>query len=160
MILSSGGDNLNWIDFNILCIGARKPKIYENNLYTIDVMNTNPDKAYKCYINHWDVINRIQGIWYELWTVNNKDDFIINSNWKIDMDLYGYQLFIDKKERPFFQDIFNFYIANSPIKKIIVLFRHQGYESGYIENNMSVNVFLDKFVNKEIYGNIAYILSN
>lgn len=161
MSLLKGGENLNWIDFNILCIGARKPKIYDNNLYAIEVMNNDPNKAYKCYIKNWDVVNHIQGIWYELWSVNDKNDFLINSTWELKNgnELYGYQLFIEKEDKQVLSDIFNFYIKNSPIKKIIVLFRHQGYESGYIENNMSMNIFINKLINKEIYGNIAYILS-
>ena len=159
MILLKEDEVLNWIDFNILCIGAQKAKIFANNLYSVEVMNNNPNKAHKCYIEHWDVINRIQGIWYELWTLNDKDDFIINSTWKLDSDVYGYQLYIDREVKPILQDILNFYIANSPIEKIIVLLRHQGYETGYIENNMPVNTFLDKLINKEIYGNVAYILS-
>lgn len=153
---------MNWIDFNIICIGARQPKIYTNDLYSIEAMNKNPNKAHKCYVDNWDLVNRIQGIWYELWSINDINSFIINSTWKLHNgnNLYGYQLFIEKKYKDKFLNIFNFYIANSPIRKIIVLFRHQGYESGYIENNMAVGDFLDKLINKEIYANIAYIIGD
>lgn len=151
---------MNWIDVNIICIGAKKPKIYKNDLYTIEVMNCNPNKSHKCYFENWDILNRIQGIWYELWTINNKDDFLINSTWKKNdkNDRCGYQLFVDHSALPFFENVFRFYINQSPIKKIIVLFRHQGNEYGYIENSMHMSDFLNRFVNKQIYGNIAYIL--
>lgn len=149
---------MNWVDFNILCVGERKPIIYKNDIYSVEVMNNNPNKAIKCYTENWSVVNRIQGIWYEFWTMNEKYDFIVNSTWKKICDLYGYQLFIDRKFQTFFTDIFNFYIDKSPVRKIIVLFRHQGYETGYIQNNMPANIFTEKLVNKGIYGNIAYIL--
>lgn len=152
---------MNWIDFNILCIGEKKPEVYKNSIYSIEVMNRRPNKSCKCYKNYWDVVNHINGIWYELWTTNKEYDFLIDSTWALGSanNLFGYQLFIDEKNRKILYDILNFYLENSPIKKIIVLFRHQGYESGYIENDLPINSFIDKLINKEIYGNIAYIVS-
>ena len=151
---------MNWIDFNIICVGAYKPKILKNEFYLIEAMNTSCYKAIKCYVENWDILNRIQGIWYELWSKTKEYDDIIKSTWQIKAENNGgYQLFIDEKDKPLLMNLFNFYVDVSPIKKIIVLFRHQGYETEKIESCMPINVFLDKLINKGIYGNIAYILS-
>ncbi|MBO5327705.1 MAG: hypothetical protein J6B04_00865 [Clostridia bacterium] len=157
---------MNWIDFNIICVGARKAKIFINEAYSIDVMNRDSNKAVKCYVENWDILNRVQGIWYELWSLNQKYDNIIKSTWCLNNicddkeNLHGYQLYIEENDKQLVFDILNFYINCSPIKKIIVLFRHQGYETESIKNAMSVNDFLGKLINKEIYGNVGYILSN
>ena len=157
---------MNWIDFNILCVGQLHSAIYENEIYNIEVMNHYPNKSIKCYIECWDIVNRIQGIWYELWSSDEKYDYIINSTWELNKDkeklnsACGYRLFIEDDYRQLFLDLFGFYARQSPVNKIIVLFRHQGHESERIENCMSVKTFVDKLVNKDIYGNIAYILSN
>lgn len=152
---------MNWIDFNILCVGAKKVALYENEVFLVEAMNNNPNKTCKCYVRNWDVVNHIQGIWYELWTINDENDFIINSTWQLDHGnkSYGYQLFIEKENENVFSKILNYYIKKSPIKKIIVLFRHQGYETGIIKNTMPVSEFIDKLIRKDIYGNVAYILS-
>lgn len=149
---------MNWIDFNILCVGAGKPAIYRSNIFSVEVVNEDPDTAIKCYIENWDVVNRIQGIWYEFWTKNEDYDFLVDSTWERESDLYGYRLFIDRKFEKLFANIFKYYVHKSPVRKIIVLFRHQGFETGYIQNYMSVDTFMEKFINKEIFGNIAYIL--
>ena len=155
---------MNWIDFNIICVGARKPMIYNNAIYMIDIMNKNCNKSVKCYIENWDIINRIQGIWYELWSSENQYDDIIKTTWKLqnacDEDIHGYQLYIDETDRRLLYEVFDFYVQLSPIKKIIVLFRHQGYEMESLKSCMTIKAFLDKLINKEIYGNIAYIISN
>lgn len=157
---------MNWIDFNIICVGARKPKVHKNEAYTIEIMNRNCNKAVKCYATDWDILNRVQGIWYELWSVDRKYDDIIKSTWQVlstdnkDGVIHGYQLYIEDKYRQLLFDIFSYYISCSPIKKIIVLFRHQGYENESIKACMMVNDFLDHLIKKEIYGNIAYILCN
>ena len=155
---------MNWIDFNIICVGARVPRIYNNQAYTIDVMNNNCNKPIKCYVRNWDVLNRIQGIWYELWSAEEKYDEIIKSTWHLEKSasgetMQGYQLYIDEDYAQLLSDILKFYINNSPIKKIIVLFRHQGYEFEQIYKSMSVQEFLFKLLNKEIFGNVAYLVT-
>lgn len=157
---------MNWIDFNILCVGQLHSAIYKNDIYNIEVMNHDPNKSIKCYVECWDIVNRIQGIWYELWSSEKKYDYIINSTWKLNNykeelnGECGYQLFMDIDYRQFLFYLLNFYVKQSPVNRIIVLFRHQGHESEIIENCMSVKTFVDKLINKEIYGNIAYILRN
>ena len=79
---------MNWIDFNILCIGQLHPKIFKNDVYNIEVMNHDPNKSIKCYIECWDIVNRIQGIWYELWSSEEKYDYIINSTWELNNDIH------------------------------------------------------------------------
>ena len=156
---------MNWVDFNIICVGAYSPKIFKNSVYDIEAMNGDSRKTIKCYIEGWDILNRIQGIWYELWSSDKKYDYLINSTWELqdvkkseDNISHGYQLFIDKTCKDILYDILYFYINASPIKKIIVLFRHQGHESDNLHSYLSLDCFLEKLIKKEIYGNVAYII--
>lgn len=118
---------MNWIDFNILCVGQLHSAIYENEIYNIEAMNHDPNKSIKCYIECWDIVNRIQGIWYELWSSDEKYDYIINSTWELNKDkeklnsACGYRLFIEDDYRQLFLDLFGFYAKQSPVNKIIVL---------------------------------------
>lgn len=159
---------MNWIDFNIICIGEKKPKIIENEVFSIDIMNRNYNKAVKCYIEKWDILNRIQGIWYELWSKEEKYDYIIKSTWEspIPENLngnetnvpHGYPLFIEESDSKIFSNIIEFYIHSSPIKKVIVLFRHQGYENERFYEPLKLKNFISLFIGKKIYGNVAYII--
>lgn len=157
---------MNWIDFNIICVGEKIPKILKNDYFSTDVMNHNCNKSKKCYINQWDVLNRVQGIWYEFWSKDKKYDFLIKSDWESPESLnddelfleHGYQLYVDEDKCNIIGDLVRFYIKQSPIKQVIVLFRHQGHESERFHNKLSVEEFLSRLVNKRIYGNIAYII--
>ena len=157
---------MNWIDFNIICIGEKKPKILENDYFSTDVMNHNCNKVQKCYIEQWDILNRIQGIWYEFWSKNEKYDFLINSDWISpetisDRELsfeHGYRLYVESDDCRIISDLIRFYIKQSPIKQIIVLFRHQGHEKERFHNRLSIEEFLSMLVSKKIYGNVAYIV--
>lgn len=159
---------MNWIDFNIICIGEKKPKIFENEIFSVDIMNQNYNKAVKCYIEKWDILNRIQGIWYELWSKDEKYDYFIKSTWEkpilanneenITNAPHGYPLYIEKSDSVILGDIIKFYIHHSPIKQVIVLFRHQGYEKERIHEALTLDEFLSRFIEKSIYGNIAYII--
>ena len=107
---------MNWIDFNILCVGQLHSAIYKNDFYNIEVMNHDPNKSIKCYVECWDIVNRIQGIWYELWSSEKKYDYIINSTWKLNNykeelnGACGYQLFMDIDYRQFLFHLLNFYL--------------------------------------------------
>ena len=157
---------MNWIDFNIICIGEKKPKVLENDYFSTDVMNHNYNKSQKCYIEQWDILNRIQGIWYEFWSKNEKYDFLINSDWNSpetisDRELsfeHGYRLYVKSDDCKIISDLIRFYIKQSPIKQIIVLFRHQGHEKERFHNRLSIEEFLSMLVSKKIYGNVAYIV--
>lgn len=155
---------MNWIDINIICVGEHRPKIYKNDVFSIDIMNKNCNKTVKCYVKNWDILNRVQGIWYELWSNKGEHDDIIKSTWELknnkgDKNSGGYQLYIDEANKHLLSDILNFYIECSPIKKVVFLLRHQGYEKENIQNDMPIKEFLNMFVNKKVYGNVAYILS-
>ena len=157
---------MNWIDFNILCIGEKSPKKLKNDFYSTEVMNRNCNKSKKCYVDEWDLLNHIQGIWYEFWSKNEKYDFLINSDWKkpetvSDNDFlgeHGYRLFLEPTNYNIIENLIKFYVEQSPIKQIIVLFRHQGYEKERFHNKLSIKEFLHRFINGEIYGNVAYIV--
>lgn len=150
---------MNWIDFNILSVGSKKPAVYNNEFFDIDIMNYNANKSVKCYVEHWDILNHIKGIWYELWCKHTEDDFIINSTWEVPNEKMGYRLYIDDKYKKIIENILIFYIDNSPIKKIIILFRHQGHEYEQITSTISLSDFMNKLLNKDIYGNVAYVLT-
>ena len=87
---------MNWIDFNILCVGQLHSAIYKNDIYNIEVMNHDPNKSIKCYVECWDIVNRIQGIWYELWSSDEKYDYIINSTWELNKDKEKSIIFVKK----------------------------------------------------------------
>lgn len=36
---------MNWIDFNILCIGEKKPKICKSEVFSTEIMNKNRTAA-------------------------------------------------------------------------------------------------------------------
>ena len=157
---------MNWIDFNIICVGEKTPKILKDDYFSTAIMNHNRNKSQKCYISEWDILNRIQGIWYEFWSKNEKYDFLINSDWEnpemiSDDELlldHGYKLFVNSDECNIIENFIRFYIKQSPIRQIIVLFRHQGHERERFHNKISIKEFLSMLVNKKIYGNVAYII--
>ncbi len=151
---------MNWIDFNILCIGEKKPKICKSEVFSTEIMNKNHNSSRKCYVENWDILNHIQGIRYALWTKEEKFDFIVNSTWETERENGGgYQLFVEKENINIFFDILHFYIFHSPVRKIIVLFRHQGEERERISETPELNVFLEKLSSGEIYGNMAYCVT-
>ena len=157
---------MNWIDFNIICVGAKAPKKIKNDFYSTQIMNRNCNKSQKCYIYEWELLNRVQGIWYEFWTKNEKYDFLINSDWGNPETVYdselalehGYRLFLNSEDCAIIKDLIRFYVECSPIKQIIVLFRHQGHEKERFHNKLSAEDFLNRFINGSIYGNVAYIV--
>ncbi len=157
---------MNWIDFNIICVGEKRPKTFKNDYFSTQIMNRNCNKSQKCYIEKWDILNRIQGIWYEFWSKDEEYDFLINSDWKIDESSkcdesplgHGYRLYVDFGDCGIIGELLKFYVNQSPIKQIIVLFRHQGHECERFHNRLSVEEFLSMLVNKDIYGNVAYIV--
>ncbi len=157
---------MNWVDFNIICVGEKTPEISENEYYSTEVMNRNCNKSQKCYVENWDILNRIQGIWYEFWSKDEKYDFLVNSDWENperieDAELsfaHGYRLYVEPDNRDIIGDLIAFYIERSPVGQIIVLFRHQGHESERFHNKMSSEEFLANLVDKKIYGNVAYIV--
>lgn len=84
----------------------------------------------------------------------------MNSTWKTERENGGgYQLFVEKENINIFLDILHFYIFHSPVRKIVVLFRHQGEERERISETPELNVFLEKLSSGEIYGNMAYCVT-
>lgn len=157
---------MNWIDFNIICVGEKIPKILKNDVYSTEVMNRNYNKSQKCYVDEWELLNRIQGIWYEFWSKSERYDFLINSEWEspelvddneLSLD-HGYRLYLNLDGGNIIEELIRFYVKQSPIKQVIVLFRHQGYEKERFYNKLSVEEFLSMFDKRKIYGNIAYIV--
>lgn len=160
---------MDWIDFNIICIGQCIPKRWKSELFLIDLMNLNPNKTHKCYSSVWDIMNHIKGIWYEIWS-KDKDADLFDSTYEMSP---CYELPIGQPEaaphgwpivcqvpRSEMEDILRFYINHSPVRKIIVLLRHQGYEKERYHGLISLNEFLERLYANNIYGNVAYFISD
>lgn len=157
---------MNWIDFNILCIGEKIPEIVQQDKFIVEVMNKNPNKLCKCYIDCWHVISSMKGIWYEFWIEEEflTSNYFIQDKYKVveneNQAAHGYPLKIKKSLLPVFKEIINFYLMKSPIHSIIVLFRHQGYEKERIHNAIDLNNFIYKLKLGKIFGNVAYIVKD
>lgn len=160
---------MDWIDFNIVCIGQRIARRWKSKRFLIDIMNLNPNKSRKCYRSIWDAMNHIKGIWYEIWS-ENQDINLFDSTYEMpscyelpeghpDAAPHGWPI-VCQIPRAEIEGILKFYIRHSPIRKIIVLFRHQGYERERFNGSISLDKFLERLYEKDIYGNIAYVISD
>ena len=160
---------MDWVDFNIVCIGQHIARRWKSKRFLIDIMNLNPNKSRKCYRSIWDAMNRIKGIWYEVWSAD-QDVNLFDSTYEMspcyelpegqpDAAPHGWPI-VCLVSRAEMEGILKFYIQNSPIHKIIVLFRHQGYEKERFNGSIYLDKFLERLYANDIYGNIAYVISD
>lgn len=146
-------------DFNIFCLNQKKKKIFTDTLINID--SVEGKNISKFYGEKWTVLSAFNGYAYSIYPTNENKEYEYTKGFfdlKIKNGLkYVLLENLDKKR---ISKIIEFYLQQSPIKKICILIRLDWQNDNKIIGTINKDVFLLNLEREHILFNTAYIITN
>lgn len=148
-------------DLNILCIGQKMQTIAPTQGINIEANDRNTIKYSPIYVDSWQVLQRITGMWYSIEPAARD-----GKPWNPDTEFFD--LSVEKPRRLMVVSndrsndivgrLIDYYLKASPIKTIAVLLRLQDDGDDVFHGIISKQMFMRKFANGEIMYNVAYLI--
>lgn len=148
-------------DLNILCIGQKMQTIAPAQGINVEANDRNTIKYSPIYVDSWQVLQRIKGIWYSIEPAARDD-----KPWNPDTEFFD--LSVEKPRRLMVVSndrsndivgrLIDYYLKASPIKTIAVLMRLQDDGDDVFHGIISRQMFMRKFAYGEIMYNVAYLI--
>ena len=158
-------------DFNIICLGAKKPDIYvDPRIHTEwnDRYNLNSPPYYK---DNWEIVSLFRGIWY---SIEPAERLTLNYEHEIfDLGTKGINICSSRGREiklssvrvtpPFeglFPNLIKYYVNLSPIKTICLLLRLQGKEDEIHFGPLNISRFMCMLNEDKVMFNAVYFISD
>ena len=144
-------------DFNILCLKQRTMKVYKSPSIKVDTFKIS--NISEIYGEKWSVLSAFNGYGYSVYPVNKKNDYDYSRGF-FDLEINNEvkNIVLADLEMEKLAQIIDFYINQSPIKKICVLIRLDWSKDNTLLGTIGKDEFFSKLEKQELSFNTAYII--
>ena len=146
-------------DFNIFCLNQKKKKIFMDAHISIDSFKSK--NISKFYGEKWAILSAFNGYAYNIYPTNKNREYEYTKGF-FDLSIENGSKYVllgnlDKKR---LSEMIEFYIQQSPIKKICILIRLDCENDNKIIGTVYKDDFLLNLEKKQILFNTVYIITN
>lgn len=144
-------------DFNIICLKQKNMKVYKSPFIKTEAFrNSNISQIYG---DKWSILSAFYGYGYSLYPVDEKNNYDYSHGF-FDLTINNKvkNIVLADLEMERFAQIIDFYLNQSPIKKICILIRLDWSGDNTLLGTINRNEFLSKLEKQELSFNTAYII--
>lgn len=150
-------------DLNILCPLQTAAVCYDSNLIRIEYHKRKFFCGKPIYWRFYKRMQRIPGIWYQIWPSESIFDAIFNLDPARPLsENRKFTVFVENKYKEEIAKTIRFYLANSSKHRILVLIRLEGWKGGYRptthHRKIPIELFLESLLIESIEFNTVYTI--
>lgn len=146
-------------DLNIISLGQKKKASCQTPHVGTDVLKTS--RVACLYGDKWSVLSTFKGYLYYLYPVNNKGEYDYSHGFfSLKSENNKKHIILSDLNADELEKIIDFYIQQSPIKKICLLARLDWSKNNVIKGTLSKSSFMKDLKNGKILFNTLYIISS